>query len=100
MNIVKCNCDFCKVIIPSLKRAKKYLNQNDFRDLEEFVQFLDERYDKQIRVNAPVALLKIVLNEATGNAENPKKRIWPLHTKTYRAIHSYLKNIDQLPNID
>ena len=44
-------------------------------------------------IKAPaIELLRLVLDEATGDVENLDKRVWALHSSTYRAIYKFLED--------
>jgi len=45
--------------------------------------------ERQIAID----LFKTILDEATGDLDNPNKRIWPLHSTTYRAIHNFIYEV-------
>ena len=42
--------------------------------------------ERQIAID----LFKTILDEATGDLDNPNKRIWPLHSTTYKAIRNLI----------
>ena len=63
-----------------------YIDKLELRPTKSKINELIAEPKKQIVIN----LFKTVLDEATGDLDNPNKRIWPLHSTTYKAIRNLI----------
>ena len=63
---------------------------SDYHTLR-YVRWLEDRASQQATPPTSLIILQSIIHDATGDTDNPDKRLWPIRAENYRNARRIMK---------